>query len=224
MEKAQRYLDAHPEGDAHGLDPLLAAWAEQRAAARAEMLAYLDSARYAEFKAEFEVFLTTPGAGLPKDYSDRFAPRVAHVLPALVYERLARVRAYDGAIATADYIELHALRIEFKKLRYTLEYFRDVLDDPAKAVIREIKVVQDHLGDLNDANVACGILAGVLATWEQQQMGRPVETRQSSEPLVAYLAAKHAERHHLLVTFPDVWARFNRPEIREWLGAAMGHL
>lgn len=224
MEKAQHYLDAHPEGDAHGLDPLLAVWAGQRTAARAEMLIYLDSARYAEFKTEFARFLNTPGAGLPKDHSDRFAPRVAHVLPALVYERLAQVWAYDGAIATANYIELHALRIEFKKLRYTLEYFRDVLDDPAKAVIREVKAVQDHLGDLNDADVACGILAGVLATWEQQQMGLPMEARQSSEPLVAYLAAKHAERHQLLVTFPAVWAKFNRPEIREWLGAAMGHL
>ena len=48
-----------------------------------------------------------------------------------------------------------------------------------------------------------------------RQTDLPLQERQNPEPVVAYLAAKHAERHNLTVTFPRTWAHFNRPEFLE---------
>jgi CHAD domain-containing protein len=44
----------------------------------------------------------------------------------LIYTRLEAVRAYEAILPQATIPQLHLLRIEFKKLRYAVEFFRDV--------------------------------------------------------------------------------------------------
>jgi CHAD domain-containing protein len=149
---------------------------------------------------------------------------VRHVVPELIYSRLGVVRSYEAVLGSASLEQMHALRIEFKKLRYTLEFFREVLGSSAGEVIEAIKVMQDHLGDLNDADVACQLLRAFLDEWEERQALLPIEERQNPEPIVAYLGAKHAERHHLMVSFPQAWERFNRPELRTALAGAIAGL
>jgi len=215
MQKAQHYLESLPETERSGLDPLLNAWAEERASDRDRMLAHLDGEAYQNFKHDFNEFVSTPGAGVGSDGGKEVTPYLVRQLtPVLIYTRLAGVRAYETVVTNAVIEQLHALRIEFKKLRYTVEYFREVLGDEAGKVIVEIKVLQDHLGDLNDANVACQILRDFIESWEERQSSLPLQMRENPEPVVAYLAAKHAERHQLMVTFPGAWAHFNRPEFR----------
>ncbi len=225
MEKAQAYLETLPEDQRRGLDPLLAHWQEIRASARLDMLAHLDSQAYQDFKQEFNLFLSTPGAGAVTVSPDEPNPnRVCEIAPVLIYTRLAGVRAYDACLEQASVEQLHALRIEFKKFRYTLEFFREVLGDSAKAAIGEVKKLQDHLGDLNDAVVATQILTDFLASWEAQQSQLPIAERQNPQAIVAYLAARHDERHRLMVTFREAWERFNRPEFRQNLALAVSVL
>jgi CHAD domain-containing protein len=225
MEKAQAYLETQPEEQRGGLDPLLAHWQEIRASARLEMLAHLDGQSYQDFKQEFNLFLSTPGAGAVAVPPDEPTPnRVCEVAPVLIYTRLAGVRAYNDCLEQASVEQLHALRIEFKKFRYTLEFFREVLGDSAKQVINEVKKLQDHLGDLNDAVVATHILTDFLASWEAQQAQMPISERQNPQAIVAYLAARHDERHRLMVTFREAWARFNQPEFRKNLASAISVL
>jgi CHAD domain-containing protein len=225
MEKAQAYLETLLQEQRSGLDPLLAHWQEIRAAARLEMLAHLDSLDYQDFKQEFNLFLNTPGAGAAAVTLDEPSPnRVCEIAPVLIYTRLAGVRAYDAWLEQASVERLHALRIEFKKFRYTLEFFREVLGDSAKVVIGEVKKLQDHLGDLNDAVVATQILTDFLANWEAQQTQLPISERQNPQAIVAYLAARHDERHRLMITFGEAWERFNRPEFRQNLASAVSVL
>jgi CHAD domain-containing protein len=225
MEKAQAYLEKLPEEQRSGLDPLLAHWQEIRNDARLEMLAHLDSLAYQDFKQEFNLFLSTPGAGAAAVPAEEPSPnRVCEIAPVLIYTRLAGVRAYNAYLEQASVERLHALRIEFKKFRYTLEFFREVLGDSAKVVIGEVKKLQDHLGDLNDAVVATHILTDFLASWEAQQAQLPISERQNPQAIVAYLAARHDERHRLMVTFHEAWERFNRPEFRQNLASAVSVL
>jgi CHAD domain-containing protein len=142
----------------------------------------------------------------------------------LIYTRLGAVRAFDSVLENATIDQLHALRIEFKQLRYTVEFFQEVLGPEGKEVVEEIKKVQDHLGDLNDADVACAILGDFLSKWEKEQLALPIQQRVNPEPIVAYLATKHAERHRLVITFPQVWERFMRPEFRMGLAQAVSVL
>lgn len=225
MEKAQAYLETLPEEQHSGLDPLLDHWQEIRAAARLEMLAHLDSLDYQDFKQEFNLFLNTPGAGAVALALDEPGPnQVCEIAPVLIYTRLSEVRAYDAWLDQASVERLHALRIEFKKFRYTLEFFREVLGESAKLVINEVKKLQDHLGDLNDAVVATHILTDFLANWEAQQAQMPISERQNPQAIVAYLAARHDERHRLMVTFSEAWEHFNQPEFRQNLASAVSVL
>jgi CHAD domain-containing protein len=225
MEKAHKYLESIPDAQRSGLDPLLEAWQSQREQTRKEMLAFLNSEDYQIFKQEFNLFLQTPGAGAKSLSKDPPLPsRVQEVAPVLIYSRLAAVRAFDAILENAAVEQLHALRIEFKKLRYTVEFFREVLGEEAKAIITELKAVQDHLGDLNDAVVATQILKEFLEDWETSQADLPMTERRNPEPIVNYLAARHAERYRLMVTFQEVWAHFNRPEFRRSLALAVSEL
>jgi CHAD domain-containing protein/transposase-like protein len=225
MEKAQMYLDTLPEDHHQGLEPLLSAWKEQREAGRAEMLAHLDGEKYQNFKITFLKFLNTRGAGAQPVPKDKPAPDlVRHIAPVLIYTQLANVRAFSSILNTASIDQLHALRIEFKRLRYTVEFFREVLGESAKEVIKDIKELQDHLGDLNDARVACEILREFLDNLEDRQLNLPVSERKNPEPIVAYLAAKHAERHNLMISFPQAWTHFERPEFRHNLAMAIAAL
>ncbi|MBE9475256.1 MAG: CHAD domain-containing protein, partial [Chloroflexi bacterium] len=223
IEKAQQYLDALPQEQRSGLEPLLVLWENERQDDREKMLEHLNSEDYADFKRKFLKFVSTPSAGA-RPVSETSPHLVQHILPALIYTRLAAVRAYGPILESATIVQLHSLRIEFKKLRYTLEFFREVLGEEVKELIEEIKVLQDHLGDLNDANVACSILRQFLDEWESRQVYRPISERENPEPVVAYLANKHAERYFLTTTFQDVWQGFDQPEMRAKLASAIAVL
>lgn len=225
IDKTRDYLEQLPENERSGLDPLLLSWGQERDHAREVLLNHLDSASYQKFKIRFSAFLETPDTLKPDRAVDDFGQRlVRDEVPVLIYTRLASIRVYGTIINSATLEQLHALRIEFKKFRYAMEFFSEVLGEDAKDVIKRLKDIQDHLGDLNDARVACQLINQFLENWEEEQSSLQLTERLSLQPIVAFLAAKHAERHHLMVTFPHTWEAFNRPEVRHNLAMAISVL
>ncbi len=225
IEKAVIYQQKLPERMQPGLEPLLKTWRQEREIDRTQLLSHLNSTRYLEFKQKFIKFLQTPGAGVRAEADPpEGQPLLRDFAPVLIYNRLASVRAFDSILSNASLEQLHALRIEFKKLRYAIEFFKEVLGDQAKDVIEDLKKVQDHLGELNDARVAIEMISQFIEKWEARQSQLPLTERQSPETIVAFLAAKHAERFHLMVTFPETWAMFNRAEFRQNLALAVAAL
>ena len=226
MEKAQQYLDTIHEDRHVGLDMLLAGWKEQRQAARSEMLEWMASQDYTDFKRKFNLFLNTPGAGARSTPVSMPVPtKVLELAPVLIYTRIASVRAYAPYLDNAPVELLHALRIEFKKLRYTVEYFQEVLGKQVKDVIDLLKQMQDHLGDLNDAQVAALILTEFIENWEARQAQLPVEELQTIEEVHHYLAYRQDERKRLMETFQEEWQkRFWQPAFREFLAQAVSVL
>jgi CHAD domain-containing protein len=217
MEKAHHYLDSLPEEHRDGLRPLLHSWEQTRENAREVMV------KYEAFKLRFDDFLNTPGAGA-RSVQEATPNLVREVTPGLIYDRYAAVRAFDTILDSASLEQFHALRIEFKKLRYTVEYFREVLGPQAGEVIEELKALQDHLGDLNDANVAAHMLRDFLAEWDVLQSKLSVGDRQTPEPILDYMAYRYAERQRLMLTFAETWTRFNSPEFRQNLAMAVSIL
>jgi CHAD domain-containing protein len=61
-------------------------------------------------------------------------------------------------------VQLHAMRIAAKRLRYALELFAEVLDADAAACINLIKEFQDVVGDIHDHDVHTDILRAHLET------------------------------------------------------------
>src|SRR5258708_1650446 len=156
-KKADKYAETLSQAERESLDPLLKDWKDQLDEARTILLDVLDSQRYVRFLAQFESFVMTPGQdAAPVEAPDPYLVR--HVAPSLIYRRYETVRAYEPILDSASLDTLHTLRIDAKRLRYTLEAFEEVLGSEAKEVIEMVKVVQDHLGDLQDARVAAGLI------------------------------------------------------------------
>lgn len=221
-EKILAYLATLPQSEQSSLDSLLVALEARWEAARERMITYLDSEKYARFKERFGEFVETEGLGSRPAALEDGEPRpyrLRHVAPVVIYGRLASVRAYDEWVSIPDppRERLHALRIACKRLRYTLEFFLEVLGPNAKEVVDEVVALQDHLGALQDAVVASAILRDFLlwGTWGRDipEGQPPVEGGLPSEPGVeAYLAAQQAELQHLLETFPQAWQRLKGVE------------
>jgi CHAD domain-containing protein len=185
------------------------------------MLDVLDGTKYHDFVDAFQLFLETANAGARR--SAGIPPRptlVRHVAPQLIYGRWATVQAFGPLLEGAPVSVLHALRIECKRLRYTLEFFREVLSPKAGEVVSAVVGLQDHLGDLNDADVANALLSDFLFAPRSDGDGE----RLIAPGVVAYLAAKQRELQNLIETFPQAWATFNRPQVRQALADAVSVL
>ncbi len=174
-------------------------------------------------------FLEQPAAGeLPAltSAARRSPHRVADVLPAVTYERLAAVWAYAGPLAepAPPLVRYHRLRIAGKFLRYTLEFFEEVLGPDAKPLIRAVKELQDHLGDLQDAVVSCAVLRTFLTwgTWRvPEHAGRTSPPGIVAPGVAVYLAFRQQELQRLLETFPQTWEKVNGPEFGRRLAAVL---
>ena len=218
-DHVQQYLDAKPDDIQQEFQPFLEEIDDLRADDRTKMVGYLKSEDYQRFKRQFNVFLHTPGAGSPQFPSDESTPKlVLELAPVLIYSRLAAVRAFDPIISQAEIEDLHALRIEFRKFRYTLEFFREVMGPEAGGVIDECISIQDHLGALNDADVASKIIKDYL---QEESSDKDSENQPG---ISEYLSAREAERRSLMDSFPASWKHFNRSKTRLNLAVALSIL
>lgn len=206
---------AHGGGDA--LRPFRDSLTEQRAVARTDLLALLDSRAYRDFVEDYLDFTETEGAGR-RPVTPGSPILVRDTAGSRIWAAWERVRAHDAALAWADATALHALRIDLKRLRYTIEAFREVVPATAGSVIAEVVAIQDHLGLLNDADVA----AGVARRWLIEHAGRldPATVTAVS----GYLAAKEGEVRRLRRGVPAMWRRLTRPAFRRRLGTLIAGL
>jgi CHAD domain-containing protein len=189
------------------------------------MIKHLHSEAYRNFKQNFNIFLQVfENVRTHETQNDGTNSRVRDTVPVLVYSRYAAVKAYEFILPTASVTQLHALRIEIKKFRYTLEYFREILGEGANQAINELKQLQDHLGELHDADVACQLVRGFLKKWDDEQTLKPIHERLNPEPIVIYLARLHSDRYRLIRSFTEQWRRFSQLEFRQNIAQAISLL
>jgi CHAD domain-containing protein len=225
IDNARQYLLTLPEEQRAGLNPLITSWEMARQEYRQSMLAHLDSKSYRLFKENLLSFVITPGEGVRALPDGFLTPNlVREIAPQLIYTCLGDVRSFEPLLDTATLLQFHALRIAFKKFRYSVEFFQEVLGAEVKMVIVDLKKIQDHLGELNDAQVATLILRDFLGEWDTQQQSLPVVERTSPEAIMAYLSTVYTRRQQLMDTFRGSWENFNRPEFRQNLAAAVAAL
>jgi hypothetical protein len=71
--------------------------------------------------------------------------------------------------------ELHDLRIAAKRLRYTLELFRFAFPNELNGLIDEVKTIQEHIGDMHDADVMIERIVAVTSSDAAQRAARLVD-------------------------------------------------
>jgi len=184
LEAADAYRTDLPVVEQRALDPLLDEWRAHRDDARLLLIRELDSEGYRSWLDDYRDFVRTEGAAVlpvgatqPHRIRDTTASRVW-----IAYEQ---VRGYEAVLRWADVETLHELRIAGKWLRYTLEFVREALGGDTAALISRVTALQDHLGLLNDANVAASMArtflvehAGDLSALESAAIGRYLVSRE----------------------------------------------
>jgi CHAD domain-containing protein len=214
LEDLAAHAAGQPDAGREALQPLRADWQAQRETARDRLIALLDSKQYRDFVEDYLDFVETPGAGERGPVAGR-PVLVRDTAGSRILAAYEHVRAYQTTIAWADLPTLHALRIEGKRLRYTLEYFAEVLPPPAEQLIAEVTAMQDHLGLLNDAHVA----AGLIRAWLQTNAARIPSA--SVQAVGTYLESREATMRRLRRTFGPVWRRVIGRSFRRRLGLAI---
>ena len=225
---AVRDLDVQLEGIDHyradqsvteqrALEPLIAELRRHRDDARGLLLRDLDASSYDRFVEDYLDFVRTEGAAA-RAVNPTEPHRVRETAPSRIWAAYEQVRSYEPILRWADVPTLHELRIAGKWLRYSLEFVQEPLGDGAAPLIARITALQDHLGLMNDANVAASMArtflvehAASLSTGETAAIGR-------------YLVDREREVAKLRRTIGPVWRRVAGLAYRRALGRVVAGL
>ena len=175
-------------------------WKHYRDQAQVEMISFLDSHFYHDLVSRYKDFLNKP--------QQMRTEQVVSELPILIEQRLQALFDHEQAVETKVVHQLHRLRIAFKRLRYVIEFFESVLGTEYENLILQLKQIQDHLGDLNDAAFATHYISTLLMDWDQVIHGIPTVEPEHKILMTAYLDVRQQELEMLMDTFPERWTIF----------------
>ncbi len=191
--KMPEYRDSLPEHLGPHLEPLHEYLNRHQRLEHTRLVEQLDSERFTRLIQDWESFLdeTLPETDAPPLAQEPIL-RTASSRIWKTYRKVLKQGRVNGSDAPPEL--LHRLRIDCKKLRYLLEFFRCLYDErEIGALIKALKRLQDNLGDFNDLEVqqdslqrfAHDMFQEGLATEETlMALGRLVdrlETRQAAE-------------------------------------------
>jgi len=151
------------------------------------------------------------------------ADRVAHAEPGVrggvsirkladqrIHKTVERVLVSGRAITpdTPD-AEVHELRLDCKKLRYTLELFKELYPpSEIQAMVRRLKKLQDVLGDFND----CSVQKDALLAWVDNHASVKPRTAMAIGALYDGL---HRDQLSLRAQVESRFAQFDEPKLAE---------
>ena len=199
------YMQRIPERLRTGLSFFFEDLAVRRKTERRKLVRALKGERYQRILTEWQDILASkphPPTG------KRGKMPVCELAGKVIHKRFRRVLADGRKIGPASPDEeLHRLRIECKKLRYSLEFFASLYDeDIMRQLIRQLKLLQNNLGDFNDLSVQQEMLAHFLSTIKPGTI-RSREMAAAIGGLMTDLAKQHKEvRAH----FEETFAHFSR--------------
>ncbi len=184
LEAADHYRADLPGTEQRAIEPLLADWRTHRDDARVLLVRELDSDGYRRWLDDYRDFVRTEGAAvLPVGPTQPH--RVRDTTASRIWTAYEQVRGYEAVLRWADVETLHELRIAGKWLRYSLEFVREALGVGSEPLIARVTALQDHLGLLNDADVAASMArtflvehAGELSPLESAAIGRYLVSRE----------------------------------------------
>jgi len=221
IEAAVRHQKTLGEPAARAFHAVLDAWRERRDAAQEKLVAYLTDDGYRRFADCYEGFLSTARAGVKeKEANEPPEPElVRQLLPAAIWGQYGRVRAYEGVMGWASLETLHALRIECKRLRYLLEFFAGLLGAGVTIPIKALVALQDHIGELHDAEMSIDLLREFLMTGARQGIDQQI-----TKAATGYLKAVRTRAGRLEGQVMRPWRRVSSPRMRLLLARAAGML
>lgn len=170
---------------------------------------YLSGKEYRKTLKNIRLYSRKP---IGEDNRKKIIPRaVRHVLPFILHKQLAVVRGFDDYIETDNAEVLHRLRIEVKRLRYILTQFSSILGRSASPFVKELKLIQDNLGSLNDVDTARKILS-------PKRIANYVNGQSLFKD---YLISLQQQEQITRVEFASLWGSFNTRRVQKFFSDAL---
>jgi CHAD domain-containing protein len=217
IEATEAYGQAIGAPDLAGLGPLLGAWRSDRDMARVRLIVELDSKGHRRFVDDYVDFVSSPNRDvLPVETT--LPHRVRDTAASRIWTAYEHVRAYEAVLRWADVPTLHQLRIAAKRLRYTLEFVREPLGEDAGPLIARVVALQDHLGFMNDAEVAATMARTFLV-----EHGNEL-TEPEAQAIGRYLVSREREVARLKRTVGTAWRGVAGLTFRRGLGRTVAIL
>ena len=211
----ERHLESLPPAERAGLEPFAEELRHERWQARLDLVRELDAEEHRRWLDEFRAFVTTAGAASVRPEPGT-PSRIRETAASALWSAYEGVRVFEPLLGAADDSTLHDLRIAAKRLRYTIEFLREVLPAEADELVARLVVLQDHLGELNDAVVAGGLARRFAA---ERADGLDEGT---AIAVGHYVAGREREMERLRAGIGDAWAGVGGAEFRAALGRVTG--
>ncbi len=147
--KLPSYRADLPNDAARDLEPLETFLAQRQQEEQQKLARELDSDTFKRLTAEWRAFLAQPSPGA------KAKNPVLQVASSRIWKSYRKIVAHASVITPqTPATHVHEVRLMAKKLRYLMEFFRNLYAATAIDVsIRELKRLQDSLGDFNDYEV-----------------------------------------------------------------------
>ena len=213
--KMPEYRASLPEHLGPHLEPLQEFLNRHQRLEHSRLVEKLDSDRYARLIRDWQSFLDE---ALPETGTSPLAQEpILRTASSRIWKAYRRVlkqgRSIDGDSPAES---LHRLRIDSKKLRYLLEFFRSLYDErKLRTLIKALKRLQDNLGDFNDLEVQQDRLQRFAHEMFQEGLATG-ETLMALGRLVDRLETRQeAERQRFQREFSKFASKKNRTRFRE---------
>jgi CHAD domain-containing protein len=209
--KESDYISRIPEVLRPGLVPFFQTLKRRRRYAKDRMIKAMDGEEFAFAMKSLDDFIQSD----PMKTAD--APNstkpILEIAKSVIYKRYRRIVKKGRKIKqTTPDEKLHALRIDCKKLRYLLEFFTSLFpENEMKKLVKQLKELQENLGDFNDLSVQQKFLANHLGQLTQQTK-QVVILSAAIGGLIARLDTAHKNVRSQFLT---VFESFNSPDTQK---------
>lgn len=207
LMKEEQYSNQLPETLRAGLVPFFASLVRRRNTELKVLVTALRGARFQGILTEWPYLLEEPDVTSPGGKRD--IP-IAALAGTIIRKRFRRILC-DGRKINDETREgeLHRLRIQCKKLRYSLEFFASLYDlGQMKQLIRQLKMLQNNLGDFNDLSVQQEMLLVYLF---QMKEGQP-DSRQSAAAIGGLICELSRQHQWVRDHFEETFSHFCRAD------------
>lgn len=151
--KENQYKKLIPRAQHKGLELIFDKLKEQRKSELVKLKRFLNSKHYKKIISDWEAFLNT--GGQISDVTENAGTNVLSTVKRIINKKHKEILKAGIIINdTSPDEQLHSLRIECKKLRYMIEFFSSLFPkNEINQFIKQLKKLQDNLGDFNDLYV-----------------------------------------------------------------------
>lgn len=199
-----KYQQMLPEHLRPGLEPLFNQLQKERIQEHKNLVKVINAASYAKLIESWNAFLNSLNDQPETQNSNKLVINLARKFIRKAHNNVMKFGSQINDDSPAA--DLHQLRIECKKLRYLLEFFASLFtEQEITRLIKQLKKLQDNLGDLNDLSVQQKSLKKYLESIAPEN----IDSQITASAIGGLIASLYQQQQNVRKTFARTFAEFS---------------